>query len=230
MVKKLLFIAAIAAAPSIQGTYRFREIQNNIGITVVACETNELLVNTGGWKFKAVDFIKKGFKPIRVQIANHSDQKVSLSDYSAQLADSDIWVLTELLKCSENVHTLAYLITTQTICWAIIWLAVGGANLGLELKESTIFACSMYSGWSAFFASIGFFIGTPFYRMSVREANKKLHGIFKSALHAGHIIIPPHQSAEKIIFMPVGYQSIFSVEVLNESNGNTAAKFHIEIP
>ncbi len=236
-MKKLLLITITTTALTTPLAHGFREMQNNIGITAVACGTDELLVDAGGWKFKASDFINKGFKPVRVQVANQSDQVVSISDHSVQFSDSDIRALTEQLKCHENLRPLAYLIVTQSICWTAIGAAIIGGFGGALFSNSrrrndpgtALFVASIVGGLGAGLASFISFVRTPFYWMNLREANRKLHGIVMEALHMGHIIIPPHQTAEKIILIPLGYQRVFSFEVMNEGDGNTAAKFYVDV-
>jgi len=223
MKKLALFITASAVVVPVYPMNGFREMQNDIGISAVACERDELLVNAGGWKLKASDFIKKGFKPVRVQVTNQSDKVVSISDASVRFDNVDMRAMTESFKCRENLRPLAYLAAANTvfgvltggsilICWAF------DSGKGLVFTTMPLVAC-----W------LGSTIYTPFYWMNLREANRKLHGIIMDALHAGHLIIPPHQNAEKIILVPVGFQHIFSFEVMREDTGDTAAKFYIDV-
>jgi hypothetical protein len=223
MKKLALFIATSAAVVPAYSMNGFREMQNDIGISAVACERDEVLVNAGGWKLKASDFIKKGFKPVRVQVTNQSDQVVSISDASVRFDNVDMRAITEQFKCREILRPLGYLVASNTVfsivtIVSIIFCYSINSSAGLVLLTAPLMAC-----WG------GSNILAPFYWMKLRDANKKLHGIVMESLHAGHIIIPAHQNAEKIILVPVGFQQIFSFEVMNEDKGGTAAKFYIDV-
>jgi hypothetical protein len=223
MKKLALCIATSAAVAPAYSMHGFREMQNDIGISAVACERDEVLVNAGGWKLKASDFIKKGFKPVRVQVTNQSDQVVSISDASVHFDHIDMRAITEQFKYRENLRTLGYLVAANTVfsvltITSVVFSYAINSGAGLVLLTAPLVAC-----WG------GSNIYTPFYWMNLREANRKLHGIVMDSLHAGHIIIPPHQNAEKIILVPVGFQQIFSFAVMNEDKGGTAAKFYVDV-
>jgi hypothetical protein len=232
MKKLLLCIATAVAVLPVYPLTGFREMQNNIGISAVACKHDELLVDAGGWKFKTSDFIKKGFKPVRVQIVNHSDQVVSISDSSVHFASTDMHAITDQFKCRENLRPLAYFVITQSVFGsmtfgglALSWLMFARNSRRVPPVAPIFLLVGLVSGACWAISTIR----TPFYWMNLREANRKLHDIVTNALHAGHIIIPPHHNAEKIVLVPVNFHHIFSFEVMNEGDGTTAAKFYVDV-
>src|SRR6202030_2707759 len=84
-MNKLMILLSCAVALPIYGNVgQFREMKDGIGIVATACTPDEILVNAEGWKFKANDFLKKGFRPVRIRIENKSGKAASMSEASVQ--------------------------------------------------------------------------------------------------------------------------------------------------
>src|ERR1700722_12633905 len=89
------FVAFLSAQPR-----QFRNMQNNIGLRVTVCADEEPIVDTDGWRLTALDFIEKGYIPVRVQIQNKSNQVVSICESSMSYKKPDLPQLIDFFQYS----------------------------------------------------------------------------------------------------------------------------------
>jgi hypothetical protein len=203
MVKRilLLIVSLIGLFPFNNQAKQFRGIQDQVGIVATACENDAVIINSGGWKLRASDFISKGYRPIRISIENKCENLVTVSDDSVQGGGVSIVQLTEKFK-----HNT---LETTIISWLLL-------NIMMVYMKT-----SAASWWGV---NIALFLG--YYQW--QKQNKALYAALSSGLGEGYMIIRQGAQVERIFLVPTGQRGAFTFSIFGEDNKNVISKFYIE--
>ena len=224
------FVAFLSCQPR-----QFRKIQNNIGLCATVCADEEYIVDTDGWQLTAVDFIEKGYIPVRVQIKNMSNQVVCIGESSIPYKKPDLPQLIDFFKYSVRKRAIARGALRQALCvgTGIISVVYGminslhGHNKLGRIEDRPVWVTIFLL--CAVAAAINVCILTPYDFITLENCNKKLGGALRKALPTGPAVATLGLSAEKIFLIPQDTNKPFEFQVFNEYTDAAVAIFYINI-
>ena len=192
--------------------------QHSISCTATVLDSDDLVVDTQEWELSACDFIKYGYRPVRVCVQNKGDTLISIPDNSRQYNQISIEGLASLYRYHAFLRTY-YLLVARS---AVIGLLGAGIcycyeNTGVEFFAGAAALCGLCTTT----------LILPFYDyVTLCDLNARLALALVQVLRPNTILIKPGESAEKIVLVLIN-QNMFELPICDEEGQLEVAKFHI---
>jgi len=249
MIKKVLFllvgIVASTALRAIDGHMpEFHGVKDNVDLTIIPYDKDEILVNSRSWKLRVADFLRGGYIPVRVSIENKGGKIISISDASIRNFDLDkgIHEMAKSLEYSQIGSTLFWWTLRSIPCcvWMIgAWLqsmryVVFYSHLSKETesekrtrREAQIFWLRIAS-LGLIGLGINTFVGIPYDWVKLQFLNDHLlpHEL-KKTLCTGSITIMPGARVEKIFVLPDWKCILYEFQIFDQWGRDVMTEFMV---
>lgn len=222
MKKQLVYTLCAMTTVSAAASNQFHAERHGVSVTASAFASYDYVVNAEGWQLCASDFMKHGFRPVRIKIENKSNRVISVSDRSVQYPGVNISQLAEKYRYREIMRPLYYMSVRAAVIWPTA-LVTGLVAFFYENDPAAMICLGCIVA-----GLINHSIWPLADYFSLRGLNKRLVRVMTQQLHAGPVLISPGSSAEKILLLPDEVQGSFALTVFNEDAQQAEfAKFYI---